>query len=122
MSHATSTLLTLALAAGLVSACDRSPMNPAGVPKKPQAEQVASPQAPSLPSGIVSDASVPPAAQVLAQGPAESTQAAPTGQDTKAAQPMAELSKPDETNAMPKAMHGNNHSSPSNAGATSSKP
>jgi hypothetical protein len=80
MSHATITC-TLALAAALLAACDKKPT----APPKPQSSTTVA--AANIPSGIVSDPSVPPASQVM-------NEASPgTGQETAPARPTGEPRK-----------------------------
>ncbi len=112
MSHiVSSTTVAVALAAALVAACDKKP----GTPPQPKSETVA---AANISKGIVTDPSVPPASQSLGEQPAP----AAAGQDTTAQRPNEELRKDEERNTMPKAQHGNNHSSTSLDGAQQAQP
>ncbi len=103
MSQATRITVAASLAAAaLLAACDKKP----GTPPKPQSQTVA---AANISSGIVTDPSVPPASQVLGEQPAP----AAAGQDSTAQAPKDDLRKEEESNTMPKALQGNNHSSTS---------
>jgi hypothetical protein len=105
MSHATSTTVSLAIAAALFAGCEPKPGEP---PKPKSGETVA---AANIPAGIVSDPSVPPASQVMNENPAA------TGQETTAARPTGEPRKEEGTQAMPKPQGNNESSPPSDAAA-----
>jgi hypothetical protein len=75
--------LTVALAAALLTACDKKPTSP----PKPQSSTTVA--AANIPSGIVNDPSVPPASQAVN----EAAPAAADAQDTPTARPTGERRK-----------------------------
>jgi len=90
MRHAiTSTTCTLALVAALFTACDKKPASP----PKPQSSTTVA--AATIPSGIVSDPSVPPASQVVNEAAPPAT----AGQDTGPARQTGEERKEKEEGA-----------------------
>ena len=96
------------------SACDKT--------KPPTPTVLSTVGAPSneavpLGSAAASDPSLPPANVV------ESKPAAPTSRDDASTRPRGDLTKAEESNAMPKAGQANNHSSPSlESGKAAAKP
>ena len=107
MSNRPSSLsvITLLVALGAVlSACEKkSPPLPSVV----SAAETPSKEAVPLGSAAASDPSVPPASVVAAQP------AAPTSRDDASTRARSDMTKAEESNAMPKAGQANNHSSPS---------
>ncbi len=95
---------TLMLGLGALSACEpKGPPTPTVLSSSGTASGGAVP----LGSAAASDPSLPPASVV------EAKPAAPTARDDASTRPRGDLSKADESNAMPKAGQANNHSSPS---------
>ena len=82
----------------IVMGCDRD--------RPPTPETTAAATAPRPPAPV-SDPSLPSAATAVG----DAASAAPTAQDNAATQPMKEMSKQEESTAMPKANQANNHSS-----------
>jgi hypothetical protein len=103
------TTLAVVGAAAVISACDREPT--AGMPAigdRPIAEAPATATPSTTPaSAPAADPSLPPADQVLAEKPAPDS-----GSDSKANAPLNDLPKREESGAMPKALQGNNYSTP----------
>ena len=89
------------LALGACSPRDASPPNAPGA-----ASQSAAPS----PSGATAEAPVPRAPDPLPPPKAESS--GPTARDAKETDPLGQLDKREEQNAMPMAGQGNSHSSP----------
>ena len=94
-------LLTLGVA---LSACEKKPPP---TPSVVSAAETPSKEAVPLGSAAASDPSVPPASVVAAEP------AAPTSRDDASTRARSDMTKAEESNAMPKAGQANNHSSPS---------
>lgn len=98
-------VITLLLALGAVlAACEKKPTP---TPSVLSAAEVPSKAAVPLGSAAASDPSVPPASVVAAEP------AAPTSRDDASTRARSDMTKAEESNAMPKAGQANNHSSPS---------
>ncbi len=105
-----STLTALCAAALLLSACDKDRTDPAMTYATPA--KVESSVAPAAAAG---DTSVPPAASVLTSAPA-------TPQPASAARTNNDLTRAQESTAMPLAGQSNDHSAPLAAGKAASTP
>lgn len=110
------------LSAALAAGCDRIAPEPTsgvgGAP--PSTSNTAPPTTPGTatpPTAGASDPSLPPAGPAVAGDPATTER----GADTKTNAPESELSKREESSAMPKPGQANNHSTP-NRGTTPTKP
>lgn len=121
------TCLVAVASVAVLSACDSSPPETAEVPRIETPLAGPAPGAPSIPDGLVADKSVPDAtastgtttsaaspAATGASGAAGSGTGVSSnaGQDDKSPAPLSNMTKDRETTEMPKALDGNNHSSP----------
>lgn len=121
MIRTTRTTLATALltigAAAVISACDRSPPEPTAGASMGGAPTTATQPAPTVASPASTparDPSVPPADSAVNVPPS----APPTaGTDTRANPPLGEMDREKETEKMPRALDGNNHSSPNTGSA-----
>jgi hypothetical protein len=113
------TTLTMIGCAALISACDPKPSPKAAMP--PMGDQPVAGAPAQQPPAPVADPSLPPADKALsAAGKVDGNTAG--GTDSKATQPMGDLTKKEESESMPKAGQANNHSSPSIEPKPASKP
>jgi hypothetical protein len=102
------TLLTIG-AAAMISACDRSPPEPMSGVAMDRSPAATQPAAGASATGGARDTSVPPADSAVNVPPS----APPTaGTDTPRNPPLGDMTKQKETEQMPRALDGNNHSSP----------
>lgn len=102
-----SAVMTLAATAALLAAaCGNTdvPGDPIAASSPPATIAPPSTTAPEVP--------LPPLPRDITAAPDPAPAAEAKARDTAANQPKEELTKTEEVNAMPKALHGNNHSSP----------
>lgn len=113
------TLMTLG-AAAVISACDRSPPDPtSGMPADRSATATQPAPTGGAPASAPAtagrgDPSLPPADSAVTVPPPAPPQA---GTDTRANPPLGEMDRQKEGEQMPRALDGNNHSSPNTGSA-----
>jgi hypothetical protein len=86
---------------------------PEVLPAQPSPPAVEAPAVPMPPLPSVTEKDADPSAASVAERPTPVETGDATAKDSAATDPKGTLSKAEESNSMPKALHGNNHSSTS---------